>query len=94
MPNEATYQEKKARFERMLTVYGRKAVLETLRDTSLQCHALHLADSNRSAGIIADITEAANARAVAIKHHSREALARISKNGKQDQGVAADIELD
>ncbi|MEZ5572342.1 MAG: RNA methyltransferase [Halioglobus sp.] len=75
----------------MLTVYGRKPVLETLQNKSLSCFALHLAESNREAGTIAQIRELAEHLGVPIKQHSREALARISKNGKQDQGVAVDV---
>ena len=75
----------------MLTIYGRKPVLETLQDKSLACHALHLAESNREAGIVADIRQCAQNLGIPIKLHSREALARISKNGKQDQGVAIDV---
>ncbi len=75
----------------MLTVYGRKSVLETLKDTSLACYALHLAESNREAGIVAEIRQRAQHINIPIKLHSREALARISKNGKQDQGVALDV---
>ena len=75
----------------MLTVYGRKAVLETLRDNTLTCHALHIASSNRRAGIVQDILALAGQRNLTVKEHSREALARISRNGKQDQGVALDV---
>lgn len=75
----------------MLTVYGRNAVMETLQDNSLSCHALHLADSNRDAKIITNMINAANARGIEVQRHSRDALARISKNGKQDQGVALDV---
>ena len=91
MPERNSYEDKKAFFDRMLTVYGRKPVLEALQDEGLQCHALHLAQSNREAGIIGQIKQQAQSRAVPIKIHSREELARISKNGKQDQGVAVDI---
>lgn len=91
MPDQAHYADKKSFFDRMLTIYGRKPVLETLQDTSLACHALHLAESNREAGIVADIRQQAQKNGVPIKIHSREALARISKNGKQDQGVALDV---
>jgi 23S rRNA (guanosine2251-2'-O)-methyltransferase len=87
----ADYAGRKAFFERMLTVYGRKPVLEALRDTSLQCHALHLADSNRSGGIIGELISTAKARDIPVQYHERKALSRISKNGKQDQGVALDI---
>ncbi len=91
MPESSSYEDKKAFFSRVLTVYGRKPVLAALCDDSLQCHALHLASSNREAGIIAQIRQRAEARGVPVKQHSREQLARLSKNGKQDQGVAVDI---
>ena len=86
-----SYNDKKAFFDRVLTVYGRKAVLEVLQDKTLVCHAVHLADSNQEKGIIGDIRSLADARNISVEHHSRLALSRISKNGKQDQGVAADI---
>jgi len=91
MPEPSSYEDKKAFFSRVLTVYGRKPVLEALQDNDLQCHALHLAQSNREAGIVSDIKQLAAARDVPVKLHSREELARISRNGKQDQGVAVDI---
>jgi 23S rRNA (guanosine2251-2'-O)-methyltransferase len=91
MPEQSSYTQKKALFDRMLTVYGRKAVLEVLRDQTLACHALHLAQTNREAGIVSDIIERAQSLGVPIQRCSREALARISKNGKQDQGVAVDV---
>jgi 23S rRNA (guanosine2251-2'-O)-methyltransferase len=91
MTDSVLYTEKKALFSRMLTIYGRKPALEALRDEHLTCHALHLADNNREGGIIAELTAQAARRGVAVVHHSRAELARISKNGKQDQGVAVDI---
>ena len=91
MADSALYSEKKARFGKMLTVYGRKPALEALQDASLACHALHLADNNREGGIIAELTALAGRRNVPVSHHSRAELARISKNGKQDQGVALDV---
>ena len=60
MTDSALYTRKKARFSRMLTVYGRKPALEALRDESLGCHALHLADNNREGGIIAELTASGN----------------------------------
>lgn len=91
MPDSRDYQEKKAFFDRTLTVYGRKPVLETLRTDSLQCHALHLAHSNHEAGIIREIRQEAQRLGIPIRLHSREELSRISRNGKQDQGVAVDV---
>jgi len=86
------YQQKKRFFDKLLTVYGRKVVLEALLDNSLHLHKLHLADSNQRDGIIRDIETLARKRGIETQHHDRKALSRISKNGKQDQGVALDIE--
>ena len=97
MPTESTsqerlsYAEKKAFFDRVLTVYGRKPALEALQDDTLQCHAVHLASSNREGGIIGEIRQRATARGIPVKLHPRDELARISRNGRQDQGVAVDI---
>jgi 23S rRNA (guanosine2251-2'-O)-methyltransferase len=76
---------------RGLTLYGRKPALEALEDGSLTIHCLHLANSNRPTGIIAQITKEAERRGIAIRYHDRQALSRISKNGRQDQGVALDV---
>ena len=74
-----------------MTVYGRKAVLEALENPQLDVSCLHLADSNRAGGIVHQIQNAAEARGVALQHHTRQDLSRISRNGRQDQGVALDI---
>ena len=89
--SESNYQQRRRQYRGMLTVYGRKSVLEVLRDSALTCHSLHLADSNRDSGIIRDILTLAQNRDIPVQRHSREALSRISRNGRQDQGVAADI---
>lgn len=86
------YQQKKAFFDNLLTIYGRKPVLEALQDTSIPVFRLHLADSNQRSGILKDIEKLATTRNVDIRYHSRDALSRISKNRNQDQGVAADLQ--
>ena len=88
----SSYDEKKARFDNMMTLYGRKPVLEVLADHSVEVFRLHLADSNSSSGIIGDIRRLAGERGIEIQSHSRESLSRISKNRRQDQGVAVDIQ--
>ncbi len=75
----------------MLTVYGRKPAMEVLLDPALECHALHLADSNRDSETIDRLREQAQRRGIPVRLHSREALSRISKNARQDQGVAVDV---
>ena len=86
------YQQKKAFFDNLLTIYGRKPVLEALQDPCIPLFRLHLADSNQRSGILKDIEKLAAARGVDVRYHSRDALARISKNRNQDQGVAADLQ--
>ncbi len=91
MAERQDYRARRAFYDRMLTLYGRKPVLEALRDAALDCHCLHLASSNREGGIVGELRSAAAARGVTVKEHDRAALSRISKNGKQDQGVALDV---
>lgn len=88
------YREKKQFFDNLLTIYGRKPVLEALQDDSLNIYKLHFSESNKLGGIINDITKLAERRGIEIQYHDKKALSRISKNGKQDQGVAADIQMD
>ena len=49
------YKRKKSFFEKLLTIYGRKAVLEAMQDEQLKIYKLHMADSNKSGGIIGEI---------------------------------------
>lgn len=87
------YQEKKAFYGGLLTIYGRKPVLEALQDSSLPIHCLHIADSNKPGGILRDIEQLAAQRKVPVKYHSKIELSRISKNSREDQGVAVDLQL-
>jgi len=91
MNNSKDYQSKKSFFESMLTIYGRNPVVEALEDNSLSIYKLHISDSNRDAPIISKIKKLANKRDIEIVYHTKTALSRISKNAKQDQGVALDI---
>ncbi|MGS2724541.1 TrmH family RNA methyltransferase [Porticoccus sp. GXU_MW_L64] len=92
MTDNASYQHRKRFFDSLLTIYGRKPVLEALRSPDLTVYRLHLADSNRVEGTLKDIVQQAQKHGVEILYHSRKELARISRNGKQDQGVAADLQ--
>ena len=85
------YLKKKLFFDQLITVYGRKPVLEILDDEKLDIYRLHLADSNRGGGIIDQIKQLAERRNIEVLYHNRAQLARISRNSKQDQGVACDI---
>ena len=91
MTDSPEYLARKSFFDQLITVYGRKPVLEILEDSKLKIFRLHLADSNRDGGIIAQIRALAVQRNIEICFHSRSELSRISRNSKQDQGVACDI---
>ena len=91
MNDSQEYLDKKAFFDSIITLYGRNVVTEILDDESIEVHRLHLASSNRDEGVILDIKKIAETRGVEVKTHSKEQLSRISKNAKQDQGVAIDI---
>ncbi len=85
------YQEKKAFFEKVITLYGRNVVVEMLQDKNIEIHKLHMANSNKPDGVIKKILMLAKERGIEITKHDKNALSRISKNAKQDQGVAIDI---
>ncbi len=93
MQDSKEYLDKKSFFDKMLTIYGRNAVVEALEDGNISIYKLHLSNSNKDAEVISKIKELANSRDIEIKYHSKESLSRVSKNAKQDQGVALDIML-
>jgi|TARA_B110000967_G_scaffold170564_1_gene180601 23S rRNA (guanosine2251-2'-O)-methyltransferase len=85
------YEDKKKKFDSMITLYGRKPVLEILLDPDSSIFRLHLSESNQQGDTITQIRKLADKRNIEIATHPKEALSRISKNARQDQGVAIDI---
>ncbi len=81
-------------YTKVLTIYGRKPILEALNNFSLKIYRLHLAKTNRSSKDLDMMEELAQKRKIEIKLHSKKELSYISKNSKQDQGVALDIVLE
>lgn len=73
--------------DRFLTVYGRQPVLEVLRDPTLTVDKVLVADG----ASVDDIVSAARARGVDVRRVSARDVTRLSRNGRQDQGVAADV---
>jgi 23S rRNA (guanosine2251-2'-O)-methyltransferase len=88
------YLKKKAFFDKVLTIYGRNAVVEALRDPDISIHKLHLSRSNKDAQVLDEMKRIAQKRSIEIAYHDKASLSRISKNAKQDQGVALDIILE
>jgi len=94
LQDSQNYKNKKAAFAKMLTLYGRNAVLEALLENSVVPFKLHLSTSNQKAPILDQMQEIAQKRGAQICFHDKLSLSRISKNAKQDQGVALDIKMD
>ncbi|MFD8499483.1 TrmH family RNA methyltransferase [Amycolatopsis sp. NPDC059657] len=76
--------------DRFLTVYGRKPVLEALDDASLVVDKVILADTARGQAA-AEILQAAKAAGVVVQRASAHRVKVLAGNGKQDQGVLADV---
>lgn len=93
MKEKSTRTSPKPDLNKTLTIYGRNAVLEALQDNSLHIRALHLADSNKPAKVLDQIEALSRSRNIPVEYRDRLSLSRISKNKKQDQGVALDIIL-
>jgi 23S rRNA (guanosine2251-2'-O)-methyltransferase len=77
--------------DRWITVYGRKPVLEALRDRELTVNKLLVARSAKG-DVIHDILRTAKKRRIAVQRVDARQVTRLSKNARQDQGVAADVE--
>jgi 23S rRNA (guanosine2251-2'-O)-methyltransferase len=76
--------------DRFVTVFGRKPVLEALADRRLDVDKVMLADNARGAAA-REIIDAAAARSVRVERASAHRVKVLAGNGKQDQGVLADV---
>ena len=76
--------------DRFVTIYGRNPVLEALSDQHLAVDKVLLADTARGPHV-GEIRAAARARGVPIQVVDAERVKKIAGNGKQDQGVCADV---
>ncbi|MGI8718311.1 MAG: TrmH family RNA methyltransferase [Lapillicoccus sp.] len=76
--------------DRFITVYGRNPVLEVLADRSLEVDKVILADTARGAGAD-EIVAAAARRGVPLQRAGAERVKKLAGNGRQDQGVLADV---
>jgi 23S rRNA (guanosine2251-2'-O)-methyltransferase len=76
--------------DRFVTVYGRKPVLEALADPALEVDKVLLADSARGPAA-GEILHAARQRGVPVQRVTAHRVKVLAGNGKQDQGVLADV---
>jgi 23S rRNA (guanosine2251-2'-O)-methyltransferase len=75
-----------------LTLYGRIAVLEALHDPKLTIAKVVVANNAQGASYT-EIMETAKARDIEVRRLAPKDISRISRNGRHDQGVAADVLL-
>ncbi len=94
MKDSPEYLAKKSFFDKVLTIYGRNAVMEALEDEAVTIHKLHFSKSNKDAAVLEQMKSIAKKRGIEVAYHDKQSLSRISKNAKQDQGVALDIVLE
>lgn len=73
-----------------VTVYGRIPVLEALRHPSVEVDKVLLARTARGESVD-EIVAAARERNVPLQRVAPERVTRISRNGRHDQGVVADV---
>jgi len=73
-----------------ITVYGRMPVLEVLMDESLDIDKLVIAD-NAHGDSLNQILSLAQRRGVPVKEASAQRVKLLAGNGKQDQGIIADV---
>ncbi len=90
-PDSEAYTQRRNYFKQLLTIFGRLTVLEALQDSNIEAVRLHVSSSNKPAKVLEEIYALAESRGAEILEHDRLALSRISKNAKQDQGIALDI---
>ena len=76
--------------DRFVTVYGRKPVLEALADDAITVDKVLVAD-NAGGPQIAQLLREAARRDVEVLRVPQQRVTKVSRNGRQDQGVVADI---
>jgi 23S rRNA (guanosine2251-2'-O)-methyltransferase len=76
--------------DRFITVYGRNPVHEVLLDPELEVDKVVIADGAHGTGI-REIQQAARRRGLTVQQASAERVKKLAGNGRQDQGVFADV---
>src|SRR4051794_26025076 len=76
--------------DRFVTVFGRMPVREALADETIAIDKVVIAHGSRGDSVD-ELVAAAKARGVRVEWASAQRVTRISRNGRHDQGVVADI---
>src|SRR5258708_20707506 len=77
--------------ERFITIYGRMPVLEALSDPRVAVSQVFVSRQAKGDSID-EIIAAAARRGISVGRVSPERVTRISRNGRHDQGVVADVD--
>ena len=91
--DSAEYLAKKAAFAKLTTVYGRQAVREALLNhPDIRVVNLLLASELRPL-VAEEFVTLAQSQGITVKRMPQVNLSRITKNRSEDQGVAADLDI-
>lgn len=76
--------------DRYLTVFGRRPVFEALADRSLHVERVFV-DRDLDRELLRQLKDSARSRSVPLRLVPREVVTKMSHNGRQHQGMAADV---
>jgi 23S rRNA (guanosine2251-2'-O)-methyltransferase len=76
--------------DKYITIYGRNPVLEALRSPGLSVAKVMVAE-NAHGGSVDRIIDEARERGIEVRFESPNRIKLLAGNGKQDQGVIADV---
>ena len=89
-PDSPEYLARRREHRRLMTICGRNPVLEALLRDDVQVVRLHVAEGSRGEGVDR-ILQLARQKGVDVRLVPAQRVAQISRNSRQDQGVAADV---
>ncbi len=89
-PDSPEYLARVREFRRLMTVCGRNPVIEALSRDDVEVVRLHLAEGGRGEAVDR-ILRLARERGVEVRRVPARRVSQISRNGRQDQGVVADV---
>ena len=84
-------KKQKTHLKNIITVYGQNSVQEALGNLDLDCLRMHVAVERKDKPSLAELIELAKQRNLPISLHNAKKLAQISRNSRQDQGIALDV---
>lgn len=89
-PDSPEYLARRKEFRRLMTVCGRNPVIEALSRGDVEVVRLHLAEGSRGEAVDR-ILRLARERGTEVRRVPARRVSQISRNGRQDQGVVADV---